>query len=162
MRDGGIMNITTRQFQLLSDVNLVWDFLTDIYDRETGSGVAAPFFEYALQSSWMNQSYSFLDRLWLDGDRVVAFVFYEEPVTDIYFSVRKGYEFLADELVNPEHSYLLQRALQRHGIPCRLEAGPSGGHGFADGTDMCMAGWIERAIRWYEDLSGTDPAAASN
>ena len=59
-----------------------------------------------------------------------------------------------DELVNPEHSYLLQQALQRHGIPCRLEAGPSGGHGFADGTGMCMAGWIERAVRWYEELSG--------
>ena len=56
-----------------------------------------------------------------------------------------------DELVNPKHSRLLQQALQRHGIPCRLEAGPSGGHGFADGTGMCMAGWIERAIRWYED-----------
>ena len=94
------MNITTKQFQILSDVNLVWDFLTDIYDREMGSGVAAPFFEYALQSSWMDQSYSFLDRFWLDGDRVVAFVFYEAPVTDIFFSVRKGYEFLADELVN--------------------------------------------------------------
>ena len=78
------MNITTKQFQILTDVNLVWDFLTDIYDRETGSGVAAPFFEYALQSSWMDQSYSFLDRLWLDGDRVVAFVFYEAPVTDIF------------------------------------------------------------------------------
>ena len=93
------MNITTKQFQLLSDVNLVWDFLVDIYDRETGSGVAAPFFEYALQSSWMDTSYCYLDRLWLDGDRVVAFVFYEAPVTDIFFSVRKGYEFLADELV---------------------------------------------------------------
>ena len=93
------MNITTKQFQILTDINLVWGFLTDIYDRETGSGVAAPFFEYALQSSWMDQSYSFLDRLWLDGDRVVAFVFYESPVTDIFFSVRKGYEFLADELV---------------------------------------------------------------
>ena len=100
MRGRDIMNITTKQFQLLSDVNLVWDFLTDIYDRETGSGVAAPFFEYALQSSWMDQSYSYLDRLWLDGDRVVAFVFYEAPVTDIFFSVRKGYEFLADELVD--------------------------------------------------------------
>ena len=63
------MNITTKQFQLLTDANLVWDFLSDIYDRETGSGVAAPFFEYALQSSWMDQSYSFLDRLWLDGRR---------------------------------------------------------------------------------------------
>ena len=27
-------------------------------------------------------------------------MFYEEPVTDIFFSVRKGYEFLADELVD--------------------------------------------------------------
>ncbi len=29
-----IMNITTKQFQLLSDVNLIWDFLVDIHDRE--------------------------------------------------------------------------------------------------------------------------------
>ena len=94
------MNITTKQFQILTDINLVWDFLTDIYDRETGSGVAAPFFEYALQSSWMDPSYSFLDRFWLDGGSVVAFVFYEAPVTDIFFSVRKGYEFLADEMVD--------------------------------------------------------------
>ena len=35
------MNITTKQFQILTDVHLVWDFLTDIYDREKGSGVAA-------------------------------------------------------------------------------------------------------------------------
>ena len=60
-----------------------------------------------------------------------------------------------DELVNPKHSYLLQQALQRHGIPCRLEAGPSGGHGFAVGTGMCMEGWIQRAVRWYEnEVSG--------
>lgn len=91
--------IITKQFQLLSDANLVWDFLVDVYDRG-GGGVAAPFFEHALQSSWMDLSYSYLDRLWLDGDRVVAFVFYESPVTDIFFNIRKGYEFLADELVD--------------------------------------------------------------
>ncbi|MBO4579710.1 MAG: GNAT family N-acetyltransferase, partial [Clostridiales bacterium] len=45
-------------------------------------------------------SYSFLDRLWFDGDKVVAFVFYEAPVTDIYFNLRPGYEFLADELID--------------------------------------------------------------
>ena len=60
----------------------------------------APFFEHALQSSWMDLSYTFLDRLWFDGDKVVAFVYYESPVTDIYFNVRKGYEFLADELID--------------------------------------------------------------
>ena len=57
-----------------------------------------------------------------------------------------------DSLVNPEHSRLLAQALKRRGIPCRFEAGASGGHGFADGTGMCMEGWTERAVRWYEAL----------
>ena len=90
----------SKQFQLLTDINLVWDFLVDTDDWKNDCGRAAPFFEYALTSSWMDTSYSFLDRLWFDGDKVVAFVYYENPVTDIYFNVRKGYEFLADELVD--------------------------------------------------------------
>ena len=94
------MKITTKQFQLLSDINLVWDFLIETYDWKNDCGRAAPFFEYAITSSWMDTSYSFLDRLWFDGNKVVAFVYYENPVTDIYFNVRKGYEFLADELVD--------------------------------------------------------------
>ncbi len=92
--------ITTKQFQIFTDLSLVWDFLVDIYDRENSTGMAAPFFEYALSSSWMDTSYSHLNRFWFDGDKVVAFVFYENPVTDIYFNVRKGYEFLADELID--------------------------------------------------------------
>ena len=94
------MAITTKQFQLLTDINLIWDFLVDIYDRENGSGMPAPFFEHAIRASWMDASYSHLDRLWFDGDKAVAFVYYEAPVTDIYFAVRKGYEYLADELVD--------------------------------------------------------------
>ena len=62
--------------------------------------------------------------------------------------------FLAagDELVSPDHSRTLAAALEKLGIPCRLEIGPEGGHGFADGSGMCMAGWPERAVRWYESL----------
>ena len=62
--------------------------------------------------------------------------------------------FLAagDELVSPDHSRVLAAALEKRGIPCRLEIGPDGGHGFADGSGMCMAGWTERAVRWYESL----------
>ncbi len=62
--------------------------------------------------------------------------------------------FLAagDELVNPENSKLLAAALEEKGIPCRLEIGPEGGHGFADGTGMCMAGWTERAVRFAESV----------
>ena len=62
--------------------------------------------------------------------------------------------FLAagDDLVDPENSKRLARALERQGIPCAMEIGPTGGHGFADGSGMCMAGWTERAVRWYESL----------
>ena len=93
------MAITTKQFQILSDINLAWDFLVETYDWKNASGRPAPFFEYALTATWMDSSYSFLDRFWFDGDKVVAFAYYEAPVTDIYFNVRKGYEFLADELI---------------------------------------------------------------
>lgn len=55
-----------------------------------------------------------------------------------------------DELVDPKHSQNLADALNKADIPCRLEVGPTGGHGFADGEGMCMEGWPERAIRWYE------------
>ncbi len=59
-----------------------------------------------------------------------------------------------DDLVDPEHSKRLAKALSDKGIPCRLEIGPTGGHGFADGVGMCMEGWPERAIRWYEGGAG--------
>ncbi len=60
--------------------------------------------------------------------------------------------FLAaeDELVDPKHSKRLAAALEKEGIPVYLEIGPTGGHGLADGTGMCMAGWTERAVRFYE------------
>ena len=62
--------------------------------------------------------------------------------------------FLAagDELVDPQHSKLLAGALEALGIPCRLELGPDGGHGFGDGSGMCMEGWPERAAAWFESL----------
>jgi acetyl esterase/lipase len=62
--------------------------------------------------------------------------------------------FLAadDELVSPDHSRMLAKTLERLSVPCRLEIGPEGGHGFADGSDMCMAGWPERAVRWFESI----------
>ena len=92
------MNITTKQFQILTDINLVWDFFVEIYERGQG-GVPAPFYEYAIQSSWMDTTYQYLNRFWLDGDKVVGFVFNESPVTDVYFKICPGYEFLAKEMV---------------------------------------------------------------
>lgn len=57
-----------------------------------------------------------------------------------------------DELVDPKHSKLLAEALNSVGIVCRLEIGPTGGHGFGNGMGMCMEGWPKRAIDFYENL----------
>lgn len=56
-----------------------------------------------------------------------------------------------DTLVNPLHSKNLAEALEKAGIPVRLEAKPDGWHGFADGGGMNMEGWPERAIKWIEE-----------
>ena len=93
-------NITTKQFQQLTDINLVWDFMVEVYGNRFANGVPAPFFEYALTSSWMDKNYLHLNRLWFHEDKVVAFVFYESPVTSVFFNLRPGYEELAEELVS--------------------------------------------------------------
>jgi len=89
--------IITRQFQQLTDSQMVWDLLVDAYQENE---VKAPFFEYALTSSWADKRYLHRNRLWLEEGLPVAFVFYESPVTDIYFCLKKGYEELADELID--------------------------------------------------------------
>lgn len=92
-------NITTKQFQILKDIDLVWDFMTDIYKPRFANGAAAPFFEYAITSSWMNKDYTHLYRFWLDSGKVAGFVFAEDPVTNIFFNLRPSYEELADEII---------------------------------------------------------------
>ena len=57
-----------------------------------------------------------------------------------------------DTLVDPAHSKRLAEGLKRAGIPCMIEIGPTGGHGFTDGTGMCMEGWPARALKWLETL----------
>lgn len=93
------MSITHRQYRILSDHMAVYQFMTEIYERDWRNGVPAPFLEYALCSDWMDKTYVHRNRLWFDGERIVAMVFYENPVTDVYFSLRPGYEHLADEMI---------------------------------------------------------------
>ena len=93
------MNITHRQYRILSDHPSVYQFMLEIYERDWRNGVPAPFLEYALCSDWMDKSFVHRNRLWFDGDKLVAFVFYENPVSDVYFSLRPGYECLAEEII---------------------------------------------------------------
>ncbi len=94
--------IKTKQFQILTDINMAWDFMVEVYNLAAEKGIKcieAPFFEYALTSSWMNKEYLHLNRFWLDEDRVVGFVFYEN-LGDIHFVLRPGYEELAEEMID--------------------------------------------------------------
>lgn len=97
----GVQNVTTRQFSVLADCGKIYQFMLDIYERDWRNGVAAPFFEYAFSSFayWMDITYSYKNRIWEDKGKIVAFCFYESPVTDIYFSLRPGYEELAAEMI---------------------------------------------------------------
>ena len=49
-----------------------------------------------------------------------------------------------------------ERLLEKLHIPCRLETSPEGGHGFADGTSACVAGWTEQAVRWHDGLEQSE------
>ena len=93
-------HITTRPFHILADCGKVYQFLTDVYERDWKNGVPAPFFEYAYASfaSWMDISYSYKNRIWECDGEMVAFCFYEYPVSDIYFALKPGYEELASEM----------------------------------------------------------------
>lgn len=91
--------ITSRPYRILQDHMAVYQFMLEIYEKDWRNGVPAPFLEYALYSDWMDKGYTYLDRLWFDGDTIVGFVFYENPVDDVYFSLRPGYEELAPEMV---------------------------------------------------------------
>lgn len=92
-------NITCRNFRILCDFMDVRKFMVEIYARDWRNGVPAPFLEYALSSDWMNTSLTHRYRIWEEDGRIVALVFYENPVSDIYFSLRPGYEELAGEMV---------------------------------------------------------------
>lgn len=91
--------ITSRQYRILSDHMAIYQFMIEIYEKDWRNGVPAPFVEYALASEWMDKSYTYLNRIWFDGDKIIGFVFYEHPKTDIYFSLRPGYESIAPEMV---------------------------------------------------------------
>lgn len=94
--------ITHEQYKILVDHMDIYQFMLEIYTRDWRNGVPAPFLEYALSSSWMDRSYTHRNRIWrdpLDNNRIVAFCFYENPVTDIYFCLRPEYETLAYNLV---------------------------------------------------------------
>ena len=115
-------NITSRPFRVLGDCNKVYEFMTAIYERDHRNGIQAPFFEYAYSSfaSWMDITYSYKNRIWEDQGEIVAFCFYENPITEIYFCLKPGYEELAPEMISYADKNMTHKG---EGISINLSSG---------------------------------------
>ena len=58
-----------------------------------------------------------------------------------------------DDTVPIQDSYDLESALKQHGIPHFIERPAHGGHGFGLGSVTDAAGWVERAISFFQEAS---------
>ena len=57
-----------------------------------------------------------------------------------------------DEVLSGQHALSLKASLDKLGIPCDLEEGERGGHGFGDGRGTSVEGWVDRAHRFLQQL----------
>ena len=94
------MDITTKQFQLLTDEDIIWQLMTENYEPLFVNGTAAPSFEYYMTSANFESAYASSCRIWLDSGRPVGFVYYEDDVDKLFFILRRGYESLAGDMLN--------------------------------------------------------------
>ena len=134
------MAITTRNFQIMTDINLAWRVMNTASMPFGNNGMPAPFFEYALSSSWMDKNHLYLNRFWLDDSEPVGFVFYENPANNIFFSLVSGYEFLAKEMIAYADRTMPKKAGEREfvlfpGQKALIEAAEKASYKLAYGYD---------------------------
>lgn len=99
--------ITSRQYRYLTDFTTVYDFLIDIYERATGATVSLCRF-------W-NMPCP-LPR-WTNGIcTATAFVFTESEPFNIFFSLRPGYESLAEKMVSYAEIHMITQNRKQHFI----------------------------------------------
>ena len=153
--------INTKQFQILTDIELVYKLMTEVYNHEETNGPAEPFFEYAITSPWMEKDFLRLNRFWLDDGNPVAFVFYEQPVTSLYFVLRPGYEYLSGEMIEyaetayPKFDEPTELVLVS-GQTALIDAAKARGYELAWGVSLCGSRYIgsvkdsQVSLGWFE------------
>lgn len=61
-----------------------------------------------------------------------------------------------DEAVPIENSRMMAEALREQGVPSRYEVFPGKDHGWGLGTGTAAEGWLERAVRFWEENDGSE------
>jgi len=92
--------VTLRSYRLLDDYPKVFAFLQDIYEKETLNGYLLPqFFEHAHASPAFKYILSPRFGLWEEGGELAAVACFEMDLGECLTGIRKGYEFLLDDII---------------------------------------------------------------
>ncbi|MCF7932808.1 MAG: GNAT family N-acetyltransferase [Acholeplasmataceae bacterium] len=99
--------ITFRPYQALTDDQKVYQYLEDVYDPlKLNSYLIPPFFEYAKTHPICDDHRNHLMGLWEEKGVIVGLVAYEMTVDEAFVSVRSGYGYLLEEMVDYAKTHL--------------------------------------------------------
>lgn len=82
-----------------------------------------------------------------------AELFYVNRHVDMDYPPTYLVHCMDDPLVPIHNMYKMKNALNAAGVPNSFESGKIGGHGYGLGGHTSVAGWLERAIKFWQDIS---------
>lgn len=94
------MKVTTRQYQVTDDFELVGDFLIRHYQPENQDGNwFQPTWEYMHSHPMLDEAHLDRIRIWEDVGEIVAVANYESTLGEAFFQLASGYAFLKPEML---------------------------------------------------------------
>lgn len=95
------MNITQRRYDILSDFQAVYRFLTDTYDFETLNSYLLPhYWEYAHYLQWFDYVRAHRMGLWEDNGKLVGIAAYEMEIGKAHLHTSPDYQHLLPDLLD--------------------------------------------------------------
>jgi hypothetical protein len=113
------MSVVQRRYRLLADFQRVCDFYSDNY-RLPNWHIAQPAFEYAHVHPYFNDKLSHRFGLWEDEGQIVAFTCFEGDLGDCSFCVKKGYEYLKQNILEYAENQLSKIENGKYSLEVRV------------------------------------------
>lgn len=98
--------IIRRPYRYLLDFEKVYQFMVRNYSIDCATGEKAPFFEYAQTLIDFDREHTYLYSIWEEEGDIVAFCYYEMSPEQVSCSFKKGYEYLATDVVLYAEQYM--------------------------------------------------------
>lgn len=95
------MGITQRRYKLLSDFELVNEFLRQNFTKYQQNGnIQQPFWEYAHTHPCFNHKLTHRFGIWEDKGEIIAVACYEMDIGECMLMAKKGYEHMKPSLID--------------------------------------------------------------